>query len=82
MMLSQLATVATEVAVMCEVLLGALLLLAWTAFELIGYGGLLFYVARRHGWVTLFPPAKPRRDVRWGVAVRAEGLRFGNRVIG
>jgi len=74
-MLSQIATLATEIAVMCEVLLGAVLLLAWTAFELIGYGGLLFSVARRHGWFTLFAPAKPRRDIRWGIAIRAEGLR-------
>ena len=75
MMLSQIAIVATEVAVMCEVLLGAVLLLAWTAFEPMGYGGLLFYVARSRGWLTQFAPAKPRRDMRWGTAVRAAGLR-------
>jgi hypothetical protein len=83
MMLSQITTVAAEAAAMCEMLLGAALLLAWMLFELIGYGGLLFYVARRCGWFTLVaPPAKPRRDFQWGITVRAEGLRFGNRVIG
>jgi hypothetical protein len=75
MMLSQIATLAAEVAVICEVLFGAVLLLAWAAFELIGYGGLLFSVARRRGWFTLFAAAKPRRDIRWGIAIRAEGLR-------
>jgi len=74
-MLTQIATLATEAIVVCEMLLGMVLLLVWIALELIGYGGVLFYIARSRGWFTLVAPAKPRRDVRWGVTVRAAGLR-------
>jgi len=74
-MLSQIATLATEAAAVCEMLLGAVLLVAWIALELIGYGGLMFHAARSRGWFTLVAPAKPRRDIRWGVTVRAAGLR-------
>ena len=74
-MVSQLATVAAEVAFVCEVLLGAVLLLLWTAFEVIGYGGLLFYIVRHQRWLVVSTAAKPARDIRWGTAVRAAGLR-------
>lgn len=58
-------------------LLGAALLILWMAIEAIGYGGLLFCAALRRGWIVL-PSAKAvrkARDIRWGVAVRAAGLR-------
>lgn len=74
-MLSQIATMAAEAAVVCEALLGAALLLLWVAIELIGYGGLLFYIVRRQQWFVVVPPSKPARDVRWGITVRAAGLR-------
>ena len=35
-MLSQIATVAAEAVVVCEMLLGAALLVLWTAIEVIG----------------------------------------------
>jgi hypothetical protein len=58
-------------------LLGAALLVVWMAIEVIGYGGALFCIALRRGWIVL--PSGPRvrkaRDIRWGVAVRAAGLR-------
>jgi len=60
------------------VLLGAALLILWIAIEVIGYGGILVCLAIRHGWIVL-PSGSTRirksRDVRWGVAVRAAGLR-------
>ncbi len=74
-MLSQLATVAAEAASVCEVLLGAVLLLAWTAFEVIGYAGLLFYIVRHQRWLVISAAPKPARDIRWGATVRAAGLR-------
>ena len=74
-MLSQLATVAAEAAFGCEVLLGAVLLLLWTAFEVIGYGGLLFYIVRHQRWLVVSAAPKPARDIRWGTTVRAAGLR-------
>ena len=74
-MLSQITTVAAEAAVVCEVLLGAGLLLLWAAFEVIGYGGMLFYILRSQRWFVLSAPSKPARDIRWGIAVRAEGFR-------
>ena len=76
MMLTQIAAVATEVVLVCEVLLGAVLLLLWAALEVIGYGGLLISIVRRQRWFVVVPaPPKPARDVRWGTTVRAEGLR-------
>ena len=74
-MVSQLATVAAEVAFVCEVLLGAILLLLWTAFEVIGYGGLLFSIVRRQRWLVVSAAPKRARDIRWGATVRAAGLR-------
>lgn len=74
-MVSQLATVAAEAASVCEVLLGAVLLLAWTAFEVIGYAGLLFYIVRHQRWLVISAAPKPARDIRWGATVRAAGLR-------
>ena len=60
------------------VLLGAALLILWIAIEVIGYGGMLVCAAISRGWLVL-PPDSPTirksRDVRWGVAVRAAGLR-------
>jgi hypothetical protein len=59
-------------------LLGAALLILWMAIEVIGYGGMLVCIAIRRGWIVL-PSASTRirktRDVRWGVAVRAAGMR-------
>ena len=74
-MLSQLATVAAEAAFVCEVVLGAVLLLLWAAFEVIGCGGLLFHIVRRQRWLVVSAAPKPARDIRWGTTVRAAGLR-------
>ena len=83
-MLSQITTMIGEVAAVGQVLLGGALLLLWVAFEAIGYGGLLFFIARDRGWIDLGsrsrskPVRKARHDgpvPRWGLAVRAAGLR-------
>ena len=74
-MLSQIATVTAEAVVVLEMLLGAALLLLWVALEVIGYAGLLFHVARTQRWLAAYAPSKPVRDIRWGVTVRAAGLR-------
>ena len=80
-MLSQIMMVIGEIAAVCEILLGGALLLLWVAFEVIGYGGLLFYIARDRGWIALSAGSKPVRKARhepvprWGLAVRAAGLR-------
>jgi hypothetical protein len=59
-------------------LLGGALLIVWVVIEASGFGGALICLALRRGWLVL--PAGPRRvrkarDTRWGVAVRAAGLR-------
>jgi len=58
--------------------LGAALLILWAAIEIIGYGGMLVCIAIRRGRIVL-PSGSTRirktRDVRWGVAVRAAGMR-------
>ena len=74
-MLSQMATVAAEAFLVCEVLLGAVILVLWTAVEVIGYGGVLFYILRRQRWLGVSAAPKPARDIRWGTTVRAAGLR-------
>ena len=74
-MLSQIAAVAAEAAAVCEMLLGAVLLLLWVAVEVIGYGGLLFSLARSQRWLVVVTPPRPARTVRWGISVRAAGLR-------
>ena len=74
-MLSQMATVAAEAALVCEVLLGAVLLLLWTAIEIVGYGGLLVAIVRHQRWFVPARAPKPARDIRWGATVRAAGLR-------
>ena len=74
-MLSQIATVAAEAVVVCEMLLGAALLVLWTAIEVIGYGGLLITIVRSQHWLVVVAPAKPAREIRWGTTVRAAGLR-------
>ena len=60
------------------VLVGAVLLALWLAIEVIGYGGMLVCIAILRGWIV--PASGSRsirkaRDVRWGVVVRAAGLR-------
>jgi hypothetical protein len=74
-MLSQMATVAAEAAFVCEALLGAVILVLWTAIEVIGYGGLLVYIVRCQRWLVVSSAPKPARDIRWGTTVRAAGLR-------
>jgi hypothetical protein len=59
-------------------LFGGALLIAWVAIEAIGFGGASICLALRRGWLVL--PSGPRRarkarDIRWGVAVRAAGMR-------
>ena len=59
-------------------LVGAVLLVLWLAIEVIGYGGMLVGFAILRGWIV--PASDSRRirkarDVRWGVVVRAAGLR-------
>jgi hypothetical protein len=73
-MVTQIATVATEVALVCEVLLGAVLLLLWAALEVIGDGGLLISIVRCQRWFVVVPaPSKPARDVRWGTTGPCRG---------
>ena len=74
-MVGQMLTIVGEIVVACEVALGAVLLIAWAAIEVIGFGGLLFRVALNQRWIVLQRPVKPKRDIRWGTAVRAAGLR-------
>jgi hypothetical protein len=74
-MLTQIATVIGEVAVICELALGAALLLLWVAIEVIGYGGLAIMVLRRQRWLSLASRPKPARDIKWGATVRAAGIR-------
>ena len=58
------------------VLLGAALLILWIAIEVIGFVGTAVCIAMRRGWIVLpSPTTRKARDVRWGVAVRAAGLR-------
>jgi hypothetical protein len=82
MMVTPFTTVMAEAAVVCEVLCGAALLLAWVAIEVIGYSGMAIQVLRRQRWFPMPARRQPVRDVRWGVTVRAAGLRrnleFGN----
>jgi hypothetical protein len=66
-----------EMLVVCEALLGAALLLAWAAVEVIGYVGFVLYLALKRGWIAFAAPPRPKRDVRWGTAVRAAGLSAG-----
>ena len=74
-MLSQLATVAAEAVFVCEALLGAVILVLWTAIEVLGYGGLLVCIVRRQRWFAVSVAPKPAGDIRWGTTVRAAGLR-------
>ena len=81
-MLSQITTMIGEIAAVCKILLGGALLLLWVAFEVIGYGGLLFFIARERGWIAELSRSKTGRKARreesvprWGLAVRAAGLR-------
>jgi hypothetical protein len=59
------------------VLLGAALLVLWAAIEVVGYGGVVFCVAVRRGWLVRPSRSTSRkaRDIRWGVAIRMAGLR-------
>jgi hypothetical protein len=74
-MLTQIATVIGEIAVICELALGAALLLVWVAIEVIGYGGLAIVALRRQRWVSFASRPKPARDIKWGATVRAAGIR-------
>ena len=58
----------------CEALIAAALFLVWVAIEVIGYGGLVFYIAAKWRWITFTAPPRPPRDHRWGTSVRAAGL--------
>ena len=60
-----MATVAAEAAVIGEALLGAALLLVWTAIEIIGYGGLLIVIVRRQRWLVV-SAAPSRRAISAG----------------
>jgi hypothetical protein len=74
-MFAQIATVIGEAALICEVLLGAALLLLWLAIEVIGYAGLAIAIARRQRWLMLTSRPQPARDIKWGATVRAAGMR-------
>jgi hypothetical protein len=76
-MLTQIATIIGEGAVIGELALGAVLLTLWAAIEVIGYGGLAISLLKRQRWVSLAskPKARPARDIKWGATVRAAGLR-------
>jgi hypothetical protein len=74
-MFTQISTVFGEAAVVCELLLGAVLLLVWVAIEVVGYGGFAIAVLRNQRWLTLASASRPARDIKWGAAVRAAGMR-------
>jgi hypothetical protein len=75
-MLTQIVTIAGEIVVACELLLGAALLLLWVAIEVVGYGGLALAVLRNQRWLTLASPRpRPARDITWGATIRAAGIR-------
>jgi hypothetical protein len=74
-MWAQMATIIGEAALICEVALGAALLLLWAAIEVIGYGGVAIAILRRQRWLTLSSQPKPARDIKWGASVRAAGMR-------
>jgi hypothetical protein len=74
-MLTQISTVLGEAIVVCELLLGAVLILAWVAIEVLGYCGLAIAILRNQRWLTLASTPKPARDIKWGATVRAAGLR-------
>jgi len=74
-MFAQITTIIGEVALICEVALGAALVLLWAAIEVIGYGGIALAFMRRQQWVTFTWRARPARDIKWGSTVRAAGLR-------
>ena len=75
-MLTQIATILGEIAVACELLLGAALLLLWVAIEVVGYCGLALAIVRSQRWLTLAAPrTKPAKDIKWGATVRAAGMR-------
>jgi hypothetical protein len=74
-MLTQISTVVGEAAVVCELLLGAALLLLWVAIEVVGYCGLAVAFLRSQRWLTLASTTRPARDIKWGATVRAAGMR-------
>jgi len=76
-MLTQIATIIGEGAVIGQLVLGAVLLILWVAVEVIGYGGLAVSLLKRQRWVSFEskPKAKPMRDIKWGATVRAAGVR-------
>ena len=74
-MFAQIATIIGEAALICELALGAGVLLLWTAIEVIGYGGIALAILRRQRWVTFTSRPRPARDIKWGATVRAAGMR-------
>jgi len=74
-MFAQITTIIGEVALVCELALGAALVLLWAAIEVIGYGGIALAILRRQRWVTFSSRPRPARDIKWGATVRAAGIR-------
>jgi len=76
-MLTQIATIIGEGAVIGQLVLGAALFTLWVAIEVIGYGALAVSLLKRQRWVSFVstPKARPARDIKWGATVRAAGLR-------
>ena len=81
-MLTQIATIIGEGAVIGQLVLGVVLFTLWVAIEVIGYGGLAVSLLKRQRWVSFEskPKAKPMRDIKWGATVRAAGVRRGARI--
>ena len=74
-MFAQITTIIGAAALICELALGAAVLLLWTAIEVIGYGGIALAIVRRQRWVTFTPRPRRARDIKWGSTVRAAGMR-------
>ena len=74
-MFAQITTIIGEAALICELALGAAVLLLWVAIEVIGYGGIALAILRRQRWVTFASRPRPARDIKWGATVRAAGMR-------
>ena len=74
-MFAQITTIIGEAARICELALGAAVLLLWAAIEVIGYGGIALAILRRQRWVTFTWRPRRARDIKWGATVRAAGLR-------
>jgi hypothetical protein len=64
----------SELIVVAEVMVSAVLLLGWAAVEVVGYVTLLVHNIKNQRWLLIQRSVAPAREIRWGTAVRAAGL--------